>query len=830
MNADRALRVGAVVLVLGLGAVGIAMPHAIVLGGCAWLAMLCFALSGWGWIVARALRIADVDFGLRAVWGVAGYLAIAGLLVMLGVCSRPVVLALIGVGLAGFAWREWVTPDPLWQVALGAGHTLRERPIAGYVAIAIGAAVALHVVGAVAYLDRNPWDDDIAYTPLLKRLLAAGDLVEPFSFRRLASYGGQTVLQALVGARGNLASIHALDRGLGFALVAMLLVGHARERRVPGFWLALAALVVLLAPEPAINTAATWSGVACFYALYRTIARADSRGGFAAAALVGAATCTLRMNFLAVVVPFLAITLALRARRGWRAELRAWRLAILIGIAALLPWCIAAFISSRTFLYPVMDGTWNHALHLQPTAWSWVDELGFFVQASVGSEPIVVMPVIFVLFVFARDERPGRPLTALFVASSLGFVLLAHSLTDADIWSIWRYAFGYMLTLVLALAIDGGYEGPDDGPVRVPPLARWTLLAALLVQLLYYRGTLIKRFDDIFKEVGEARHAASEQVVEGPRYRAMQAAVPAGARLAVMVDDPVFLDFGRNDIVNLDTPGFASPAPQWPSFAGPEAVRAYLLDEGLRYVAFVRGDHSRYYYRHEFWTMRAFNDNEFFELMSAYLVDAIESFATLATTSKVLYDQDGLVVLDLDAPHEPALALDPAGEPARRGAFVRSLAERTGVLAEWSLNSRPDILFDEGMTGIVYLDTTADPRWYEVVTADPNPTRGTPVRWLHRRVHFRVRGDRDMHLVVRGHINLGSVFTRPRLDISLDGELLGSANVDDDGKFVADLVVPAAKLDGWCDLYAIFNAIGDSARDVHDLKIARLEEVIWEPR
>src|SRR5207302_9249455 len=120
MNADRGLRIAAIACVVGLGAIGISLPDSVLFGGCAWLAMLCFSLSGWGWLVVRALRVEDVEFGLRAVWGIAGYLAVAGPLVMLGVCSRPLVLALVAIGVAGFAWREWITPAPLWQqVRLG---------------------------------------------------------------------------------------------------------------------------------------------------------------------------------------------------------------------------------------------------------------------------------------------------------------------------------------------------------------------------------------------------------------------------------------------------------------------------------------------------------------------------------------------------------------------------------------------------------------------------------------------------------------------------------------------------------------------------------------
>jgi hypothetical protein len=827
MNQDRALRGAAIAIVLALAAIGAALPGSLVLGGCAWLACLCFALSGWGWLVSRALGVDDVDFGLRAMWGVAGYLAAAGVLVMLGVCSRPVTLVLVGAGLAGFGWREWVTPAPLWQSARTAAGALRARPVVATCAIVLGAAVALQIVASLAHLDRNPWDDDVAYTPFVQRLLQAGNLIEPFSFRRLAAYGGQTVLQAMVGARGSIVSVHALDHGLCFALLMLLLVGHARERRVPGFWLGAITLVLVLSPDVSINTASYWSGAVCFYALYRTVALADSPRGFAVAALVAAATCTLRMNYLAAVVPFLAIALAFRARGRWREELRAWRLAVLVGIAALVPWCIASFLSNHTFLYPFMQGTWNHGLHLQPTAWSWLDELGFLFTSCIQSEPIAVMPVVLALLWFARDTRTARPLTALLFASVLGFLLLAHSFTSADSYSIWRYAFGYMFALLLAFAVEGAVE---DGPVAIVPLARWTLLAVLLVQLAFARTGVVKHYVETFQDLAETRHAAPESKFEARRYRAMQAAIPEGARVAVMLDDAEYLDFRRNEIVNLDTPGWASPAPQMPSFTGPEAMRAYFLDQGIRYIAFVRGDQARYFFRREFWVWRVFYDAEVFQIMSSYLLDTIDTFTQLATTSKVLHDADGLVVLDLDGPHESAPRLDPAAEPDRRYAFVRALAEREHLLREWSLISRRDVIFEEGVTAVTYPDTETDPHWYDVVYRDDKPVHGTPLRWMHRRVHLRVRGDSDMHLVLRGRVNLNAVYTHPRLDVSLDGEPLASVTADDQGVFVVDVVVPRDRLDGWCDLYAILDTIGQPNKDVHDLKIARLEEVVWEPR
>jgi hypothetical protein len=825
---DRAARGAAIAIVVGLGVTGIALPGSILVGGCAWLAALCFALSGWGWLVVRALRVDDVDFGLRAMWGIAGYLAVAGVLVALGVCSRPAILVLVALGLGGFAWREWVTAEPCWQLARVAVRAMRARPLVAYCAIVIGAAVVLNVIDGVAQLDRNPWDDDLAYTPLQQRLLQLGNLIEPFSFRRLASYGGQTVLQALGGARGNLVSIHLFDRGLCFLLVVLQLVGHARGRRVPAFWLAVIAITLVVLPEIAINTASYWSGVACFYALYRTVSIAESPRGLAIAALVGVATCTLRMNYLAVVVPYLAIVCFQHVRgAGWRDGLRTWRLAIALGAATLAPWCIAAFLSSRTFLYPFMSGTWNHGLTLQPTAWSWLDQLGFVVSSCIECEPLVVMPVIFALIAFARDDRANRPLPAFLLASTLGFVLLAHSFTSADTNSIWRYAFGYALALVLAFAVEAADE---DGPVRVVPLARWTLLASLLVQVVFARSGVAKRYAPIFKDLEQARWPAIEAKLDTRRYAAMQEAVPLGARLVVMVDDPVYLDFRRNEIANLDTPGWASPAPQMPSFSGPEAMRGYFLDSGIRYVAFVRSERSRYFFRRDFWVWRIFNDDEVFQAMSAYLIDTIDTMAQLASTSKVLYDQDGLVVLDLDVAHAPAPELDIALEPARRDAFVRELAKREHLEHEWALSTRRDVIFAGGVSGLTYLDTDTDPHWYDVVAFDANPKHGVPVRWLHRVVHLRLYGDRDMHLVLRGHVNLNSVYSRPRLVTTIEDELIATVSVGDHGEFAVDTVVPREQLGGWRDLYLLFDSIGQPERDVRDATTARLEDVEWEPR
>lgn len=832
---DRVLRGVTIAAVLALGVFAVA-GHRLLTGGLAWLAVLFFVFSGWGYLVVRVAKIADVDFGLRAVWGVAAFLAIAGIPVAIGICARPLLLVFAAIGVAAFAWRELVVDTPIWRSIRAAGTWLRANPALSVLVVLFVALAVLEMVGAVAKLDRNAWDDDVAYTPLVRRLLDAGNLVEPFSFRRLAAYGGQTVLQGLGAARGIISNTYLIDHGLAFGLTLLLVIGHARKLgRVPALWLATLVLLLLVMPDISINTASYWTGAAMFLALYRTVTLAEDapRTMFVLAGVIGAATCTLRQNYLPVVALFLVLALVFRLRTSpWREERRTWAWTIAAAAAVLLPWCIAAYVSGHTFLFPVIDGTWNHALSLSPRGASWAENLSYVVAACVDSQPLVIVPVLFVVAAATTDRRAARPLTALFVASTLGFLLLARSFIGADTTSLWRYAFGYAITLTCVLGLETSGDG-DENPARLASLGRWVLLAALVLQVGVFRTGVVKHLAGLVTDADEAviadRRGDPSTRSEVRRYAAMQADVPPGARLAVMLDDSEFLDFARNDIANLDTPGYASPQPQMPMFCGPEALRRYFLDQGLRYVAFVRPTASRYFFRRDFWVWRIFNDSELFQIMAEYTIDASDSFTALASEVKVLHDQDGLVVLDLaSGPPAAAVSCDP-DEARRRDAFLHALTIKEGIADAWSLCAHPDLTYIDGVSTVAFVDD-ADPKWFESEPPDPGPKRGRPVRWMTRRVHLRVRGDRDMHLRMTGRVRVNSLYARPRLDVSVGGEPVASVVVDEHGQYTIDADVPRDLLDGWTDLYIVFNTIGTPERDVADLRMAELHEVSWEPR
>jgi hypothetical protein len=461
------------------------------------------------------------------------------------------------------------------------------------------------------------------------------------------------------------------------------------------------------------------------------------------------------------------------------------------------------------------------------------------------------MPVLFALLAFTDDDRLGAPLRSLFGATVLGLVALVHGFGAADPVHLWRYAFGFAIALTAMFVVEVGAE--HERAVKLPELGRWLLLAALALQLLVERGAVPRRFAALAGDLREAaaidRRGDPSALVERRRHAAMQAALPAGAAVAVLLDDPAYLDFRRNRIANLDTPGFASPktaaGAQLPAFRGAEALREYLVEVGYPYVAFVREGRSRYCHRRGFWLWRLFNDADFFQVMSAYELDMIDSLAELATTTRVLHDDDGLVVLDLAAPLRPASRLAaPGSEPVRRGAWIRELAERERLLDVWALTPRHDLMLADGIEDVEFIPPGFEiARWFEVGPKRPAPPRpaadpaaalrvmrGRPLRALHRRAHLRVTGETDMRLQLRAWVALGKIYTRPRLDVALDGALLASVIADEHGGYHLDLQIPAARLaGGWRDLYLVFNSISEPGRDDRDPRAAVLEAVTWLP-
>lgn len=660
----RALSVAGIVSVIGLFvfATEPGIHKAPLFETAAWGILVLLAFAGWGGGLDTLLfRDRRADFGLRAIWGASAMCFVGGVLAAASLYSRLAGLLLVDVGLIAFCallYRERIaragTAVFAWRVA-------RRNGLLTTLMVVLLVATSVHYLGGIADANTNPYDDDTAYLPMVRKLIDTGTLIEPFSFRRLSALGGQTFFQALVLPHASYRQPHAFDRGMCVVLIVALILGHrAGRRRMPLAFTALVLGFFLSLPNNSINTAAHFAGFAFFLGLFRTMVhlREDDamRSKGVVLALVAIATCTLRQNYLSVPVTMLGITYAYRVfgKRGgttFRERLNEPLLVAAISVVALLPWLVLAYRSNQSILFPLQNGTFRRALELQSPTLTWMKEVRFLFSVALENEPIRVLGVLTLAGAMVKDDHPYKPLRSLWISCALGLVILSHTFTLSDAGNLGRYLYGFFAALAAAVLLTVGTQRLFG---RTSTQARGVLalvVVAMLLQFTYSREKATKSYQTFVRNIDFQRRRPSPSTETLPHdvfmYTHIQSFVPAGERLAAMVDATYELDFKRNEIFNLDMPGYSSMKPDMPYFEGPEKVAEYFLSHGIRYVVYVRPEFSHWLYQREFWFVRMFNEEEIWRLCAPYFVDLIDTFTALRESRKNLHEEAGIVVLDL---------------------------------------------------------------------------------------------------------------------------------------------------------------------------------------
>ena len=558
-----------------------------------WGLAVLASFLGWGSAIRRVANLPETDWGLRCGWGMAFTAVLGGFLANLSLAARPVLIAMVASG-------------ALLAVVLCA-HGLppilkSRRSMLG--CFAFLALILLVYAPALDVRWSNPCDDDAAYFVFAKRFLDSGTLLEPFSLRRLQAYGGHSLLQAVVWAFGSQKTIYVLDGGLSVVVLAGIVFGRCRKVKAPiGLAYAIAGLAILL-PVPRANSMSQVAGVVLFFTLFRTLQDSTQRlprwqdGGVAA--MVVAATCSLRMSYIPVVAVFCAIgflfanPLPLRRRMAHLAGM---------GLAAtlfLLPWMLLLHRSSGSWIYPLMPGnqqpgTALYSMHLTLGGLAqWVG--GFFLDTDAA--PLVV-PAL--LLVWATRDR----LAAAFLAAALvTTAALVAGFSYSDYQNLFRYSHAALFTALLAavtsaLGLRGAAIGSQNTRFAFAAGAGFFLFlnaipaAAGAVAIASRTATLAFQIKD-------DRPFYSRGAIAS--YRELQLLVPPQSTLFTALSAPTLLDFKR-PIFTLDIPGACSPAPGMPFFRGPAALKSYLRAQGIEYIAYTDFEVAQCMYDRGRWRM-----------------------------------------------------------------------------------------------------------------------------------------------------------------------------------------------------------------------------------
>lgn len=649
---------------IAAGVLGAAMAVAIVITTVApisdpllrpaiWGIVLLVSFTGWGSVLARFVsRDRPVDCGLRLAWGMAVTITAGGILCLVTLASHSGLFAWVIGGVVAQCvslWRQW-NPVALSSAA-------RRRPLTTSL-IAVAAAVLLGIpyYGGTAG-PRLTQDDTVSYLAFVEQILERGTLIEPFSLRRLAAYGGQSLMHALVQiGSDNPLQAPFFDIGICLVMVVVLIVADGGILAV-GMWL-LPVLLVLTLPNTRTNTTSLMSGAVLFLALFRTACAPafDDRPRQQALVIgmLAAAAATLRHSYLVPAGAFVALLYAPGILRSLRE--RRWHEMAEVAIApasmalCVLPWALLSYRSSGTLLYPLFAGNYQ----LPPSRWSvptLEHRLTFIWDNLRYCHPVLSLPlfVLAALLIPWRSTRGALP--ALVGASMAGFFAIVWGFPNSNTVAMARYYFGFVVATMLAVSMHVcayDWRAWKTRPARMRA-AGLVLAIATIIQIVGIFPGSRRSYHELV--TGVARPPAQQPKLIGqlPRYRELQSSIPAGAPILAMFDQSFWLDFGRNPISLLDLPGEVSPPPGMP-IDDDEALATYLQALGYRYVALVRPHKSEWPFRRDIWEALAgpYQVVEWQSVAPIY-VKVFDRLDGLVASRGHLYDDGALVVLDLAA-------------------------------------------------------------------------------------------------------------------------------------------------------------------------------------
>lgn len=541
--------------------------------------------------------------------------------------NRPGLAAIVGLSvLVAFGGVGTLLHLPFWLIvgpftvvglALAGLQVARSawRPVSGPVAWIVGLTVGAFVLVALvesrigATLQINTCDELRAYLPMVRRLLDTNAIVEPWSYRRLQNLGGFTYIQAIpVSVFGNV--------GIAFAetvVASVFLAGFFVSTGFRSRWARVGALLAILAIPvlwiPRINAApvlaviplllGTFAVTAELRGSIRRGARDETVRWAIAAGLVLAAVASVRTPIL----PAAALTVAIGALTASAAPMRArWRvLGVAVGsaFAAIVSWLLAAWESVGTPLYPLLPGNANPSVPSErdPDALS---SLGHAFSHTMrylnGGTYFWVTVAILVIAILARKVLPDASLVVIVAGVSIASILVfTVSLSMASVRDFGRY-IGPMASSLAVFLVYEAVRVRDAAPPGADRRASFTGALATGVALVCAvavftpfavdtpKLTITPAGLDLLrwspKRLPNAVYA-DEVTPPGSAADMKRAVAHVNPRHTILaVDRPYLVDTGKDDLPNMDLPGWATPTASFPFFHGTAAKVAYLRKQG----------------------------------------------------------------------------------------------------------------------------------------------------------------------------------------------------------------------------------------------------------
>jgi len=602
-----------------------------------WSLLILFSFWGYGELLRRRINrpeFADIGWGLTCAWGMSVVLALGGLLMAfhLANAANLTLVVLFGAAAAVYYLAGKITTKdtkntkgnsakPKYKIQNTKFPSRAEYFTSSMVAWWNSALFAVIVLLAVlAFASSIAWpfqidpnDDLTGYLVYPQQILQSGTLIEPFSFQRAATFGGQALAQALVMVAGGERNGHVPDRG--FAMLILTAIFLKQLSSTTGWRRTLGLLVVfifLISPVPRISTHGAMLGgcflTAALYTFERIPLRTTSLGLVLPVSLLGFAAASIRRTFLLLfglwLVGCLAfIFVAQFGEKGLRQEISlVFKIVALFGVF-MIPFSVLLYKSNGTPLLPPFNGfvSSDYQIHSYQNLGQDISAIASFI-ATPSALAVAALSLLALIFSSSFLHRTII-CSALITVTLTLYTFSAQAYIDKC-----RYTYPLIVPIVFyvlckAISVISSLKAKDSIAARfevfsvmlIPALGFWVLSTGNQT-LTELRAQVLTLPAQIAETSGFFTPAVQKS------YSTLQARVPRGEPILTIIDGSYLMDFSRNPVYSINVIGASAPPPGIPFGKGPDALRLYLLSQGIRYVICVDFDNAVLLYTRRLWT------------------------------------------------------------------------------------------------------------------------------------------------------------------------------------------------------------------------------------
>jgi hypothetical protein len=656
-----------------------------------WSLLILISFWGYGELLRRRIdrpEFADLGWGLTCAWGMSVVLALGGVLMALHLAKAANLTLVVLFGAATAVY--YAAGNLTTKGTKGNRPDLKSPPPRETFSILhfpfsiflLFSLAALAFASSIAWpLQIDPNDDVVCYLFYPKKILQTGTLIEPFNVRRMGTYGGQALLQALVMIVGGEKNGHVPDRGFGMLLLFGMLLHLSRG--IPkslGLLRFFAVGCLFFVSVPRINTGSHLTGAAMILALILTLSRLPSPAwagwkNYLAPAFLVAAAGSFRMTYLLCAAGIVTLEPVLRhwtsaniapgmdrerpARIGDndRQEQHAPIGVILKNAFAcaapvalgtfiiLIPWMAVLWQSNGTPMFPPFQGTMNPEFTVVGNKGGKLFDIAHGLAYLLSPEALVL------LFCFGLAQfLKNRPLTfasiffgvtvSWFVSYRFGVTILSES---------YRYTFPMLMPVAYWLLVSSLRKDASDDDYATNQKALFPVI--LLLGFLLALG-----LPNAGRELGVQAESLPQQMASrdplvNPALtqadRELQNYTPVGSKIFAAVDTPYGFDFSRNEIYTADFPG-GSAIGKWPLWQGPKALDKYLADLGFKYIIASDFDNAMLLYTRKHWKEHQRPEWFFKEINGKYFLDFMDNVDALAKSNRVIATAANLRLIELN--------------------------------------------------------------------------------------------------------------------------------------------------------------------------------------